>query len=78
MFETVLDNKTGQILMSVILGLGLAVMFSRACKGRNCIIIRGPNPNAVQGKVYQFGGDCYQFKPHMTQCSQKKKIIKTD
>lgn len=78
MFEKVLDNRSGQVIMSIILGLGLAVMFSRACSGRNCIIVRGPNPNTVDGKIYQFGGDCYNFKPNMTACSVDKKPIKIE
>jgi hypothetical protein len=54
MIENILDNRTGQIIISIILGLGLSVIFSSACIGRNCYIIKGPNPNIIKDKVYQF------------------------
>ena len=76
MLEAVLDTRAGSVIISAILGMGLAVMFSRACSGRNCMIVRGPNPTNIEGKIYQFGGDCYKFQHQMTKCEidQKKKI----
>ena len=79
MFLTkVLDSRTGQIAISAVLGFGLAIIFSRACVGRSCIIVRGPPPMSVEDKVYQFNKDCYQFTHHQTSCSneteQKKPV----
>ena len=54
MLEHVLTSRTGQIIISVILGLGLAIMFSGACAGRNCVVVRGPNPKQIEGKIYNF------------------------
>ena len=71
MLETVLETRTGQVIISALLGLGIAIMFSRACSGRNCIVVRGPNPNNIEGKIYQFNDDCYSFKSHMTSCNKK-------
>ena len=76
MFTKILDNPTGQTICSIILGLGLAIIFSRACNGRNCIVVRGPNPNTVNGKIYQFDNDCYKFNSFMSTCGKKQ--IKTD
>jgi hypothetical protein len=74
MLEHVLTSRTGQIIISVILGLGLAIMFSGACAGRNCVVVRGPNPNQIEGKIYNYNNECYNFKPYMSACSVKKPI----
>jgi hypothetical protein len=73
--DKVLDSRTGQIAISAVLGLGLAIIFSRACVGRNCIIVRGPPPSIVEDKVYQFNNDCYQFTHHQTTCASDASSI---
>jgi len=77
MIENILDNRTGQIITSIILGLGLSVMFSSACIGRNCYIVKGPNPNLIKDKVYQFDKQCYQFNPYVSGC-KKNNSVKSD
>ena len=77
MIENILDNRSGQIIISIILGLGLSVMFSSACIGRNCYIIKGPDPNLIKEKVYQFDKQCYQFNPYVSGC-KKNNSIKSD
>lgn len=71
MLETVLENRAGQVILSALLGMGIAIMFSKACSGRNCIVVRGPNPAAIEGKIYQFNDECYSFKHHMTTCNKE-------
>jgi hypothetical protein len=78
MLEQLLENRTGQIILSVILGMGLAIIFSRACIGRNCIVIRGPNPDVINNKIYQFNNECYKFKPNIISCEKNNKKLKTD
>ena len=78
MLDTVLNNRPGQIILSVILGMGLAIIFSRACIGRNCIVVRGPNPAVMDNKIYKFNDDCYLFKPNMISCDKDSNKIKTE
>ena len=68
MFNKLLHTKPGKILISIILGLGLAMMFRRSCKGRSCIIYNAPNPNEIQKKTYRFDGKCVQLKPTAVMC----------
>ena len=35
-------SNTGKILMSLLLGIGLATFFRSICKGKNCRIIQAP------------------------------------
>ena len=37
------EDKRIKIVMSIIIGLGIASLFKTTCEGRNCIILRdGP------------------------------------
>ena len=78
MLDAVLETRTGQIIISVILGMGFAIIFSRACIGRNCIITRGPNPALIENKIYEFGNNCYKFEPTVVSCREKDKMMKVE
>jgi hypothetical protein len=58
MFEF-LHTKTGIIIMSVVWGLGLSCLFRQVCKGRNCIVIKAPNPKEIEGSIYKYDNKCY-------------------
>ena len=76
MIENILDTRTGRVIISIILGFGLSIIFTSACIGRNCYIIKGPNPKLIKDKVYQFDKQCFQFSPYVSKC--KKDIVKSD
>ena len=46
--EDFLSNDKGKIIISIIWGLGLAALFRKVCKGRNCIVIKGPKPQELE------------------------------
>jgi hypothetical protein len=58
----------GSVLISVILGLGLAALFQKACKDNNCMIIKGPPYKDIKDKIYIHGGKCIVYKPESTSC----------
>ena len=43
--KKLLYSKTGNIIISILLGLGLASLFRFSCKNNNCIIFKAPNIN---------------------------------
>jgi len=63
-----LETRTGKIIMSIILGLGLSALFRRACKGRNCIVKKAPNPDDIKGKIFKFADKCYSYKNESSGC----------
>ena len=69
-FSSILENKTGQIIISIILGLGLASLFRRVCSGRNCIIVKGPQPKKLNNKIYKYDNTCYKYKAVQTKCQK--------
>jgi len=72
---TIVDDFTnttqGRIIISIIWGLGLATLFRKACKGRNCIVIKAPDPDNIKNKIYAFQNKCYKFYPEITSCYKK-------
>jgi hypothetical protein len=67
-------NKTGRIIMSILLGLGLATLFRQICKGENCTVYKAPIINETD--IYKFEKDCYSFEKIPTKCDNKKKTVR--
>ena len=65
----IFDNKSGQILVSVLLGLGLSSLFRQVCKDNNCQIIKSPPKSEVEGKIFKEDDKCYTYKASSTSCN---------
>jgi hypothetical protein len=69
MIDKILKSKHGKIIISIIWGLGLAALFRKVCEGRSCLVIKGPKPKEVDGKIYKFDNKCYKYNSYTTKCS---------
>ncbi len=69
MFEAA-RTPTGSVIVSVILGLGLAFVFRRACKGKGCIVVKAPPAAATEKHVYKIENDCYKYTRQPAQCPE--------
>jgi hypothetical protein len=72
---TILHSSKGQVLISIILGLGLASLFRRVCNDRNCLIFKAPSFEEVTSNTYAYGDKCYTFKANATKCGSAKKQV---
>ena len=70
MFNRLLDTDVGNIIMSVIWGLGLAALFRRACKNRNCIVFKAPPVQNMNNKVFKYDNKCYKYTTMGTKCNK--------
>ncbi len=68
MFDRFVNSSTGRIIVSVIWGLGIAALFRRACKGRDCLIVKGPDPNQLRDKSFRFNDKCYRYTTYPVSC----------
>lgn len=68
--ESAFTSDTGAIIMSVILGLGLATLFRSACKGRECITIKPPPGKDMRDYTYKIDNGCYRYTAVATQCNE--------
>lgn len=74
-FDRLLYSETGQILLSIVLGLGLATLFRRACTEKDCIDFQGPVIGEFQDKIYKHGEKCYKYTVNPTACDITKRIV---
>lgn len=63
-----LDSEAGAIIVSILLGLGLAALFRSACKDGKCIVIDGPPSQETDKYYYKIDSDCYKYTPVATEC----------
>ena len=73
--KRLLYTPVGKVLISIILGLGLASLFRKTCEGKDCISFRGPIIEDVSGRIFQYGDECYTYKQRATKCDAEKKIV---
>ena len=71
----VIHSKGGKIIMSILLGFGLATLFRKTCDKQNCLVFEAPPLEEVEKTVYKFNNDCYHFTPRATTCSSQKKTV---
>jgi hypothetical protein len=68
-------TETGKIIMSILLGFGLASLFRTVCKDKDCIIFHAPPLDKFQDKIYKNGDKCYKYTPVATKCNANAKIV---
>ena len=68
-----LQSKSGTIILSVVLGLGLACIFKMSCDSQNCIIYKAPDYS--EKKIIKYNDKCYQPNEHMETCDSTKELI---
>ena len=68
--DKLFHSEKGSMVLSGLFGITLAIMFKRVCKGRDCIIIKPPPLEEINGTIYQIDGDCYKYTPKIIKCSE--------
>ena len=78
MFKNILtkvNTKYGKIIISIILGIGLASIFRKSCDSRNCIIFNAPSFEEVNKNIYKHDNKCFKYKEENVMCNNQKKQI---
>ena len=73
--KRLLYTHIGRILISILLGLGLATLFQKVCKDKNFLRFSGPILSEIDGKIYEHGGKCYQYSMESASCDKMKRVI---
>jgi hypothetical protein len=74
-FTKYLHTENGKILMSIILGFGLASLFKTVCKDKNCLIFHAAPLDKIENKIYKYDNKCYKYTTKSTTCDINKKIV---
>ena len=71
--EIFLSNPTGRIILSIILGLGLAALFKKVCYDEDdCLVVKYQVPKPVKN-IKKFvskdnNDNCIQYTQYPTSC----------
>ena len=71
----ILKSYAGQIVISIILGLGISSMFRKSCNGENCRVFKAPHSKNIKGKIFKKDDRCYSVKEKNVTCDSNKRII---
>ncbi len=70
-----LYSQYSDVIISIILGFGLATMFRKICNERNCIVFQAPNNKDIETQIFRHNDECYKYKHKSEQCSETKKKV---
>jgi len=68
-------SKTGRIIMSILLGFGLASLFRTVCKDKDCLLFYAPPLEKIKDKIYKSGNKCVKYTPVSTKCDANMKTV---
>ena len=74
--KNIINSNTGKIIMSIILGLGLATFFRSYCNEKKCYIFLSKKPENVENKIVKEDNKCYSYNLKSTSCNSKKKKVR--
>lgn len=70
-----IHTTNGQYIISFILGMGMASLFRKICKDRNCLIFKAPDFDEVTKNIYTYGNKCYSFNKQAVECGGVEREI---
>jgi hypothetical protein len=68
-------DETGQIIVSALFGLALALLFRRICKD-NCVVYSAPDIKDIEGNIFNLEDTCYKYKSYAIKCNSIDKPLK--
>ena len=68
-----LSSRTGIIIFSIILGLGLSSVFKASCDSGNCIVYKAPD--FTEKTIIKYNNKCYDAIEKIQTCDYNKKIV---
>jgi hypothetical protein len=69
------NSKEGIIIISFLLGFGLATLFKKVCLGPSCIVFEGPSQTMLNNQLIKYNHKCYKNIPQHVKCSKKYKKV---
>lgn len=65
-----LYNPYSSIIISIILGFGLATLFRKSCSLRGCYVFKGPPMSKIEGTTFKMNGKCYEYEYEHSSCKR--------
>ena len=74
-FKRLLHSKFGKVIISILLGLGLATLFRKVCTGRDCMLFKAPEIEKIKNKTFKYNDKCYKYVENAETCNKNKKVV---
>jgi hypothetical protein len=68
MINNLLKNDTGKLIISVLIGLGIASLFKKVCVDENCLIIKSHPKEQIEGQIFKNGDKCVLYNSESLKC----------
>jgi len=68
-----LSSRTGIVIFSIVLGLGLSSMFKSCCDSGNCILYKAPD--FTEKTMIKYNNKCYDPIEQIQTCDSNKKTV---
>lgn len=65
-------SSPGQLIVSAIFGLAIALLFKRVCKD-NCTMYYAPYIDEIKGQTFKLEDTCYEYAPYVVDCNKSMK-----
>jgi hypothetical protein len=67
--DALAKDANAAVILSAILGLGLAAICRATCKGDACVVMRSPPPEDIAKRTYRLSQEaCYRYVPEVSTC----------
>ena len=73
--KQIINSVRGKYVLSLLLGLGLATLFRKACKDRNCLVFKAPKITDIKNKIFGYDNKCYEYNEKNTTCENKPENV---
>lgn len=74
-FKRFFHTESGKVIISILLGLGLATLFTKTCEGLKCLTFKAPSLEDIKHKSYKYGEECFQYEMSSIVCDMNKKNV---
>lgn len=74
-FSKLLNSDGGKIIISIILGIGLATLFKKSCNDRKCLVFKSPSMSDIKDQIFKYGDQCVKFKEQNIKCNTKPQQV---
>ena len=76
--ESFIKTSKAKIIFSILLGFGIATLFRKACKERNCMVFKCPPIKNIKDKIFKEDGKCLTYDIENSKCSNNNIIMNID
>ena len=63
--------RIAKIFFSFLIGFGIASLFRRQCKHKNCVDLKSPDIKYIKKHTFKQDKSCYQYNPYLIKCPNK-------